>query len=375
MKALFEEEFWRNFHTNTTSMKPLTLEDPNWTPVIGIEYPEIRDVSGHFCPSMIVIYRKAYRPGEQIIVGRFCLPVRHGLFEVLIEAQDKGTAWREASVVADLCSERLLTTDLLRTMLKRHPFDDAEYDDQFPTHCLSRVRRALQWFITESGLVVTEPPAPSSRSKPTSSGITLGHLGCTIRPPQRFMFCPNLLNPESNKQRFYRATLGSDDVRMLVVSVWHTHSYAPNLRKRGKESLRQIALHGAQLIHRSQNFGRIRVTVEDVPVNRRTTWRGASSGRDAIITVVDCEENSGLPCQNTIGWTRDDHSDLIHLIYCAGTLGVNHMEARSELIECLLSVRRVSNGSSYVSGRRRSSQSIWNVDVDTAQLPETTPSS
>jgi hypothetical protein len=268
----------------------------------------------------------------------------------------------------------VLTNDLLRTMLKSHAFDDAEYDDQFPTHCLSRVRKALQWFIRDSGLIVTQPPSQLSIAHTQSGEIMLPHLGCTIRPPRRFMFCPNLSNPESNKQRFYRVTLGSENVRMLVVSVWHTHSYSPNLRKRGLESLRQIAHHGAQLIHRSQSFRRISVTVEDVPVNRRTSWLGASSGRDVVITVVDCEESGGLRCQNTIGWIRDDHSDLIHLIYYADTLGANQSETRTELVECLLSVRGIANGSSY-SGRRRASHSMWNVDAISPPLRETAPSS
>ena len=373
-KTLFEEEFWRTFRANTTSMKPLTVEDPNWNPVIGIEYHNIEAVTGQLCPAVAVVYRKSYRPGEIIVVGRFCLPVRRGLVEVIIEAQDRGVAWREASVGAELCSDSVLTADLLRSMLMGNTFDDAEYDDQFPTHCLSRVRKSLQWLIMDSGLVVTEPPSESSRSSSTSNEISLPHLGCTIRPPPRFMFCPNLSNPESNKQRFYRATLGSEDVRMLVVSVWHTHSYAPNLRKRGIDSLRQIAQHGAQLIHHSQNFRRINVTVENLPVTRRTSWLGASNGRDAVITVVDCEESGGLRCQNTIGWIRDEYSELIYLIYYADTLGVNQLETRTELVECLLSLRGIATGSHY-SGRRRSSQSMWNIDLAGPQLRGAAPSS
>jgi hypothetical protein len=340
-------------------MKPVTQEDPNWSPVIDLEYRDVTTVSKTTCPAMMVIYRKAYRPGEQIVVGRFCLPVLKGLLEFEIEAVDKGLAWREASVVADMCKDQVMTTERLQEVLKSHEFDSSQYDDQFPSHCLSRVRKALQWLTEEAQLVVTEPALGLPYSP--AAEIMLTHLGCAFRPPPRFVYCPNLSNPESNKQRFYRTTIGgSVGVQMVVVSVWYTHSYAPHLRKGGNESLKKIAQHGAGSIHRAQNFRNISVTAEDAPVNRRKSWLGGANTKDAVITVVDCEEAGGARCQNTIGWIRDPHSDIVHLIYYADTLGMDQKEARSELLGSLFSLRTVTGRST--PGRRRSSKSLWNVN-------------
>lgn len=358
-RDLFEDEFWKNFQANTTSMKPITEDDPKWSPVIDLEFKDVATISNNTCPAMMVIYRKTYRPGEQVVVGRFCLPVLRGLLEVEIEAVDKGLAWREAAVVADMCKDQVMTTERLQAVLKSHEFDSSQYDDQFPSHCLSRVRKALQWLTEEANLLVTEPPLGQTYS-PTAE-IMLTHLGCTLRPPPRFIYCPNLSNPESNKQRFYRTTLGgSVGVQMLVVSVWYTHSYAPHLRKGGNASLSKIAQHGAGSIHRAQNFRNISVTVEDAPVSRRKSWLGGASNKDAVITIVDCEEAGDVQCQNTIGWIRDPNSDIVHLIYYADTLGMDKKEVRAELLDCLFSLRTVT-GRSH-SGRRRSSKSLWNVN-------------
>lgn len=358
-RTLFEDEFWKSFEGNTTSMRPITQEDPSWSPVIELEYKDVATVSNTTCPAMMLIYRKSYRPGEQIVVGRFCLPVVRGLVEIEVEAVDKGLAWREAAVVADLCKDQVMTTEKLQAALKSHEFDSSQYDDKFPSHSLSRVRKALQWLTEEARLIATEPPLSQTFSP--AAEIMLTHLGCAFRPPPRYLYCPNLSNPESNKQRFYRATLGgSVGVEMLVVSVWYTHSYAPHLRKAGNANLSKIAQHGAGSIHRAQNFRNIRVTVEDAPVSRRKSWLGGASNKDAVITVVDCEEAGGVRCQNTIGWIRDPNSDIVHLMYYADTLGIDQKEMRTELLDSLFSLRTVT-GRSH-SGRRGSSKSLWNVN-------------
>lgn len=364
---VFEDEFWKASRPNgSDNMIPLTQEDPSWTPVIDLTYHDIQTIAGHTTPALSVVYRKCYEQGRQTIEGRFCLPLRNGLFEVVIEAKDKGVALREASFVADLCGDKVLTTDLLRETLKSHAFDAPVFDDQFPDHCLSRVRAALTWLLTKSELVVTEPTAKPGAS--TTSDIMLPHLGCMFQPPPRFLLSANTSNPGSNKERLYRVALGSEGVQMMVVSVWHTQSYAANLRKRGTESLRQVARHGAQLIHQSQNFHRIRVTVEDVVFNKQKSWRGSPGGRDAVLTIVDCEESGGLPCQNIIGWVRAEHSDNIYLIYYADTLGPNFKQSRAELLESLVSMRGITQRAMY--SRRRSTKSMWNVGVENSELRE-----
>lgn len=358
-KALFEHEFWKGFKQNTTSMRPITQEDPNWSPVIDIEYKDLGTTSKTSTTALLVVYRKAYRPGEQIVVGRLCIPVRRGLIEIVVEAGDKGAAAREGALVMDMCKDNVMTTEMLQAMLKTREFDANRYDDQFPFHCLSRVRRAIHWLLEDSKLVVTEPRERLDSSP--NAEVMLTHLGCTFRPPPRFLYCPNLSTPGSNKQKFCRATLGgSFGVHMLVISVWYTHSYAPHLRKRGNASLRQIAHHGAMSIHRAQSFLNIHVSVEDVPVSRRSSWLGGHTNKDAVLTVVDCEEAGGIRCQNTIGWIREHYSDRVYLIYYADTHNIDRNEVRTELLDSLFSVRTLE-GLPY-SGRRRSTLSVWNVN-------------
>lgn len=342
-------------------MRPITQEDPNWSPVINIEYKDLETTSKTRTPALLIVYRKAYRPGEQIVVGRVCIPVRRGLIEIVVEAGDKGTAAREGALVIDMCKDNVMTTEMLQAMLKSREFDATRHDDRFPFHCLSRVRRALHWLTQDARLIVTEPPA-RLESSPTAE-VMLPHLGCTFRPPPRFLYCPNLSNPGSNKQKFCRATLGgSFGVHMLVVSVWYTHSYAPQLRKRGNASLRQIAHHGALSIHRAQSFLNIRVSVEDAPMNRRSSWLGGGghTNKDAVITVVDCEEAGGFRCQNTIGWIREHYSDRVYLIYYADTQDIDKNEVRTELLDSLFSVRTLEGLPHSGRRRTRSSLSVWN---------------
>ena len=129
---------------------------------------------------------------------------------------------------------------------------------------------------------------------------------------------------------------------------------------------------------RNVNTTTIRILREQTQYGEFSTNSFSTTSRRTneyvVITVVDCEESGGLRCQNTIGWIRDEYSELIYLIYYADTLGVDQLETRTELVECLLSLRGIATGSHY-SGRRRSSQSMWNIDLAGPQLRGAAPSS
>jgi hypothetical protein len=308
-------------------MRPRTQEEPDWSPIIDIEYRNVESETGLSTLALLVVHRTAYRPGEQIVMGRLFLPVRRGLFEVIVMAGERGTGWRESSIVAERCKDETMTAERLESLLRDHDFDSPCYDEQFPAHCLSRVRKAMSWLMKESTLVVTEVPIQTHPPE-----VDLTQLRCRLVPPPRFVYCPNPANPESNKQRFCRASFGgTDGVQMMVVSCW----YGRNIRK-GIKALRPVALHAARVIHESQQFVNIRISPQDISLNRRR-WLGGAS-KDAVITIVDCEEVQGVRRQNTIGWIREAHSGIIYLVYFVDTLGLNRSEVQKELQETLSSI-------------------------------------
>ena len=107
-------------------------------------------------------------------------------------------------------------------------------------------------------MIVSEPPLPT---RPFGTEIELSHLRCKIIPPARFVYCPNPYNPESNKYRFCRATLGgTDGVEMMVVSAWYTER---DIGK-GMKALRKVAQHAARIIHQSQQLFHVSIDVQDV---------------------------------------------------------------------------------------------------------------
>jgi hypothetical protein len=330
-------------------MRPRTQEDPQWSPIVDLEYRDIDSEAGASTPALLVVHHTAYRPGEQTVMGRLFLPVRRGLFEVIVQARERGTGWRESSIVADYCKEETMTAERLQTLLKSHDFDSPSHDEQYPAHCLNRVRKAMSCLIDESGLVVTEMPHQIQKM---GAEVNLAHLRCQLVPPPRFVYCPNPANPESNKQRFCRASFGgTDGVEMMVISCWHGHN-----NRKGTNNLHNVALHGAREIHESQAFASIQISSEEVSLTRRR-WLGGGN-KNAVITVVNCEESQGLRRQNTIGWIRESHSGTIYLVYFVDTLLLDQSEVRQELLETLSSIR--------VQGhlrRLRSSSDVWNAGL------------
>ena len=221
--------------------------------------------------------------------------------------------------------------------------DGPEYDVDFPNHCLSRVRRAMTWLTHKSAMVVTELPAPTP---PPGTEIELFHLRCRIAPPSRFLYCPNPHNPESNKYRFCRATLGgTDGVEMMVVSAWYTER---DIGK-GIKALRKVAHHASRIIHQSQQLFHIRIETQEV--NLQEAFRNRTAGhrrwftgkrcpnQDAVIAVVDCVDAQGTKKQNTIGFIRDSSTGQVYLVYFADTIAMDHATVMNEISETLASLR------------------------------------
>jgi hypothetical protein len=221
--------------------------------------------------------------------------------------------------------------------------DGPEYDDDFPNHCLSRVRRAMQWLTHKSAMVVTEMPKPTA---PAGTEVELFHLRCRIAPPSRFLYCPNPHNPESNKYRFCRATMGgTDGVEMMVVSAWYTER---DIGK-GIKALRKVAHHASRIIHQSQQLFHIRIETQEVNLQHAFRNRNAGQRRwftgkrcinqDAVIATVNCIDAQGIKKQNTVGFIRDSSTAQVYLVYYADTIAMDQVTVMDEISETLASLR------------------------------------
>lgn len=410
-RSLFQEHFHVRHRGSGPCFhdEPKTQQDPAWSPVVEIKHVQVNTERGMEPPTttaLIVVHRLAFQDGEEIVMGRFLLPVRRGLYEVIAIAGDGGLEWgsstdaestpspisaeplrglqrndrpafpsTSSSTPAPLLSSTAPNTppDSFKTTIDNsHPLivesnvkrksavrtldmDGSEYDDKFPNHCLSRVRRAMNWLTHKSCMVVTELPLPTP---PPGSEMELSHLRCRIVPPPRFLYCPNPYNPESNKYRFCRATLGgTDGVEMMVVSAWYTER---DIGK-GIKPLRKVAHHAAKVIHASQLLFHIRIDIQEivlqVPVSGNSSNTTASknsaglrwilpgtarrtSSQDAIIAVVNCTDAQGMRKQNTIGFIREASTGQVYLVYFADTIAMDHATVMREISETLSSIRK-----------------------------------
>lgn len=398
-RSIFDEHF-RLSQSECGESK--TQQDPAWSPIIEVKYVQVNTERHKEPPTtnaLIVIHRLVYKEGEEIVMGRFLLPVRRGLYEVIAIAGDGELEWgastdnensmeplrelqrndtpafsstRPISPTTFLSSASSYsvhdTGHAFKTTIKnsrRNVFqsnvrrkvavrtldmDGSEYDDQFPNHCLSRVRRAMNWLTHNSCMVVIELPPPTP---PPGSEMELSHLRCRIVPPPRFLYCRNPYNPESNKYRFCRATLGgTDGVEMIVVSAWYTER---DIGK-GLKPLQKVAHHASKVIHASQQLFHIRIDIQDIQLQPAATCNTTSSknaslrwilpgsskrtnSQDAVITVVNCTDAQGIRKQNTIGFVRETSTGQVYLVYFADTIAMDHDTVVREISETLASIR------------------------------------
>ena len=370
-------------------------------------------------PALVVVHRTLNDANEEIVMGRLFLPVRKGLFEVIVRANEK----EEEQDQQQRDQSRETTTRTTTMVVDEQQPLSSLFQDESCSACVNRVRNALSWLMTTTTttsdennnidkstiLAVTE--RPMTRTSTTSTATTtiqqqqqhdhqqqevkLTQLRCRLVPPPRFAYCPNPSSPESNKQRFCRASFGgTEGVQMMVVSCWYEgdrHTHNPNKEKGGvaggvaawkKEELSKVAVHGARVIHESQQLRDIRIETKVVALNRNASrlrrrcprWlcRFGSKIDDhhqddhdlndqAIVTIVNCTEAPGMiPRQNTIGWIREPSNDqgTIYLVYFVDTLNGwgTEEDVTKELLDTLTSIRVLTKHHHHDSKRRRRRQ-------------------
>ena len=405
-RVLFEEHYAKNCRGRTLkNSDPKTKEDPDWSPIVDIKEvavpvlmnksqeesqrgsvtfsrrrPSLLRKTGDSrhkigtatsdetsisspttAKALVVIHRLSYEEnGSGMIMGRFLLPVQKGLYEVIVIAADEGPTCEvvpeltltvsSSSTSSPLALSTIPSTADAPLGCRISPDrDDISWDEHYPDHCLSRVRKALEWLVEKSGMVVSDPQKEIQATLLSSSWITnrfewdLSHIHCRITPPERFLPCPNPDNPESNKYRFCRATLGGTSVEMMVVSCW----YGAEIPKGSIKHLRKLAVHASKIIHESQQLFDVKVSVKEVALGqyrqkdhvRYLPFHVVSHPKDGIITTVDCIDAQGRRKQNTIGWVRESVSGNVYLVYFVDTSRSDPKVVRQDLATTLASVR------------------------------------
>jgi hypothetical protein len=159
--------------------------DPDWSPVVELECLEIDS-----CPALKVIYRHAYRPGCESVVGHLLVPAEAGTLECTAVSRNDTTGMRESFLFATLEANRGAEDDQdadakwPAIQLTQSEIDDPAHDDLVPFHCLSVVRSAMRWLLAPAGAALEIlAPAPSI----PLGEIRLPQVGVVITPPPRYV--------------------------------------------------------------------------------------------------------------------------------------------------------------------------------------------
>lgn len=247
-KYLFE-----TFHQvkNPKDIRPPRTTDPSWSPLIDVDYLEIRGAL-----ALRTIHRMAYEAGHESILGHLLVPLQQGLFEVRVATLDTFTGYRE-SVHFDQFYGGLKPKDkkkfgLDQGFLQQQDTDSLQYDVIFPKHCLSRARAALLWFCNEADFFIAEPKIGWE-----SGEVRLQSLGCSLTPPPRFVYNSPLRAglQEGFKRVSFCATDGVENL-----SVWN---YG---KPTGEIDFLLIAEAIARTTGENSNIQELKITVNELPL-------------------------------------------------------------------------------------------------------------
>ncbi|MEI8257808.1 MAG: hypothetical protein WCJ30_19200, partial [Deltaproteobacteria bacterium] len=94
----------------------------------------------------------------ETVMGHLLVPTREGMVEFRAIAKAGVTGMRETTLLGQAlnASPAEGPAEVMARLGTRF-YDDPAHDAQFPDHPLTRVRSALRWLTTESGLAVSAP--------------------------------------------------------------------------------------------------------------------------------------------------------------------------------------------------------------------------
>jgi hypothetical protein len=149
--------------------------DPAWSPLIDLEYVDLQGGTG-----LLVVYRSAYEPGNEILVGELNVPIRQGMLYFSAWSWVGITGLREAVLVDRALSQGRDFSEI--TSITQEQFDDPRHDVDFPGHSLTIVRAAMKWLVEDTSLVVTNPMID-----PNQGETRLPEAGCAVVLPPRYV--------------------------------------------------------------------------------------------------------------------------------------------------------------------------------------------
>jgi len=313
-RELFEQSFKPLPHPITGQPSLPRTHDATWSPVVEIEELQLGG------PALWVLLRTHYAPTNEVIEGRWLIPVVDGLVSITVLARAQTTGYRESALW--LTRETQGVTDP-----REHPgqafFDDPAHDAAYPTHPLSRVRAARAWLEdpARGALQVTLPAKP-----PPEGEHTLSEADCAVHVPPRYARVPaGTLPMAPGLVTFTRVALGGRTAP-LMLNIWKLEGErlgrdaAPALRALATRTVEGWAREGAK---------NMRVDTNEV---------GGKSGTEVHLHVrfeVDA------PVQEVQIWFVDDRG-AVYRIGCSASATWNTTELWQDVAVVRASFRRLS---------------------------------
>ena len=169
----------------------------------GLVSCEPLNIKGISC--LKVICKVPQQPSGMAYVGTIVMPFSQGSYTIKVQAQERGiTGQRESFILDKMMSKGLVGVDertgnltnwtkdpydpRIHTRIMRNPAEDERYDNTFPLHPLSRVRRILNGIIMSmqvsddltrlvpfmgtlpDGALNAQPEAPTASTGATATG-------------------------------------------------------------------------------------------------------------------------------------------------------------------------------------------------------------
>jgi hypothetical protein len=159
--------------------KTARTADSEWSPLVDLQYVSLRDA-----PGLLVIYRTAYEPGNEGVIGELYFPVRQGLIVIGARSRAGITGLRESFLTTRLLNQGAHPSEAIR-LLSQADIDDPQLDERFPEHPLSLVRTAMRWVMEEADLEVIAPMVI-----PDEGEIALTEADCAVVLPPRYVVSP-----------------------------------------------------------------------------------------------------------------------------------------------------------------------------------------
>lgn len=318
-RVLFQQQYEELSPVLGPGRPPPRTEAPDWSPLV-----ELERVSLGAAPVLRLVYRTAYEPGAEMVMGHLLIPVKGGLCQFTVRHMARMTGLRETALL-----ERALQRtpgvelqDMMRRLGGQRAYDDPSEDAAFPEHGLSRVRGALAWLLDpeRSGLQVLEP-----MSLPPPGEVRLPGLGCAVSLPPRFTHVPSEevgLGP--TLAMFSRPLL--EEVRLM--DVWRAPDRIPPGTGR-TEKLMDLAQRNAR------EWGREGATAMQMDTRPLPEDRGVAQVTNQLQFFA-----RGRPTRSALRWIADTDGTVFR-ISVGGPPYLTHEELRAQADQVANSWRRL----------------------------------